>query len=165
MKFWYVVYTKPRQEELVVENLKRVPEIEVVNPKLKKKKIIHGRLREIIEELFPCYVFTKFNLKEHYRLIKYTRGVRRILGNDGVPFIVDDGIIEVIKSRTKDGFAAIEPPEFKPGEQVLIKDGPLSGLTGIFEYETRASDRVMILLNAISYQAKLTIDKCLLSKA
>lgn len=162
IKNWYCIYTKPRQEDLLSRRLSDITEIEVFNPKLKKKKYVRGRLKEVVEELFPCYIFSRLNLDRYYHTVRYTRGVRRIIGNK-VPLIVDESIITQIRSKMKEGFVNLEHPVFESGEQVVIKDGPFSGLTGIFIKELKATERVLVLLNTIAYQAKIEIDRCLLS--
>jgi transcription elongation factor/antiterminator RfaH len=163
---WYSVYTKPRQEDIICKRLLDFEDIEVFNPKIKTKRYLRGRLREVIEELFPCYIFLMFDLDKYYHMIKYTRGVRRIVGDrSGNPYNVDIRIIEYIKSKVKDGYITIEPPEFSPGEKVVIKEGPLEGLVGIFQKNIKASERVMILLNTLEYQAKMEIEKGFLAKA
>jgi hypothetical protein len=45
----------------------------------------------------------------------------------------------------------------------MIQEGPLAGFTGIFQ-EAKARDRVLILLNAINYQARIEVAKKHLSK-
>jgi transcription antitermination factor NusG len=93
-------------------------------------------------------------------MVKYTRGVRRFVGDrSGIPYIVDESIIEFIRSRMQNGFVHFDSPELAQGENVLITDGPFSGLTGIFMGEIKPSERVIILLNTIQYQAKVKIPK------
>ncbi len=162
IKSWYCLYTKPKQEDLVSRRLSDIAEIEVLNPKLGKKKYVRGRLKDVVEELFPCYIFSRFNPDKYFHMVRFTRGVRRIVGNQ-VPLTVDEDIIMLIKSWLKDGFVRLEPTTFMSGEQVVIKDGPLSGLTAIFLKELKPRERVLILLNTLAYQAKVEIDRCLLS--
>lgn len=163
VKNWYCLYTKPKQEDLVSKRLTDIPEIEVFNPKLKKKIYLRGRLKEVVEEFFPCYIFLRFNLDRYYHTVRYTRGVRRIVGNK-VPLIVDEGIITQIRSKMEEGFVNLEHPVFERNEQIVIKDGPFSGLAGIFLKELKAKERALVLLNTIAYQAKIEVDRCLLSK-
>ena len=43
-------------------------------------------------------------------MIKYTRGVKRIVGNkEGYPFIIDEGLVEGLQQRMKDGFVHLDP--------------------------------------------------------
>jgi hypothetical protein len=52
-----------------------------------------------------------------------------------------------------------------PGDEVIIEEGPLKSLRGVFERETNGADRVRILLKAISFQAHLVIGREMLKKA
>ena len=166
MEHWYCIYTKPKMEDHVSRRLMNWPDIEVFNPKLKKSGFSRGRFKEIIEGLFPCYIFLKFNPDRYCHLIKYMRGTKKILGDRyGVPQIVDEEIIQLIKSRIEYGFFCIESYDFTAGEQVVIKEGPLNGLKGIFLKGLNARDRVLILLNTLAYQARIEIDKGFLGKS
>lgn len=162
---WYCIYTKFHHEDDVSRQLINLHDIEILNPKLKARKFIRGSLSDTVEKLFPCYIFSKFNLKRHYHIIRYTRGVRRIIGDGSKnPYVVDESIIACIKSRIKDGFIHMDPPTLNPGDRVIIQAGLLKGFMGIFQKELKAQDRVMILLNTIAYQASIEIEKGLLAK-
>jgi len=154
---WYVINTKPFKEFLV-EKLLTDAKIEVYNPKI----MSNGR----IKSFFPCYIFSKFSAEKHYRLIKYTRGVRKILKNEYGPIPLDERIIQEIKSREENGLIVIKkkiiPP--KVGEKVEILKGPFKGFQGIFEKELSGSERVAILLKVVNYQARLFIEKSKLTK-
>jgi transcriptional antiterminator RfaH len=166
MKNWYCIYTKARYEEHVSERLMSLTDIEVLNPKIKTKRYLRGRMKEVTEELFPCYIFSKFNPSQYLHMIKYTRGVKLIIGNAvGNPYVVDCGIIDQVQSRMNDGFVQLERQELRRGDKVEILEGPLRGLEGVFQGELKACDRVFILLNTIEYQARIEIEKGLLAKA
>jgi len=157
---WYCIYTKTKQEDWVATKLAQLPDLEVFNPKMKRKKYRRSRAIDIQQQLFPAYVFVRFDpQKTHYiHLIKYTRGVKRFVGDqDGIPFTVDEAIINYIKSRMSNGFVHLERPKLVKGDKVLVNDGPFNGLDGIFLEESKAKDRVLILLNSIHYQAKLLV--------
>ena len=49
--------------------------------------------------------------------------------------------------------------ELKPGDQVIVKDGPLKSLTGIFEQELKHTREVVILLQSVTYQAHLVLKR------
>lgn len=159
---WYAVYTKPRHEDIVTSSLRNAG-IEVFNPQLKQKKYMKGNYREIIGPLFPCYIFVKFNPATTAWMIRYTRGVKKVVGGE-LPWTVSDEIIDLIKSQENKGIIEIKPPELKHGDRVTIKDGPLQGLSGIFEREISGQERVILLLTAIEFQAKIVVDKAFLTK-
>lgn len=159
MKNWYCIYTKPKMEEMVGSQLANLPDIEVFQPKLKRSGFRRGKFQEKTEQLFPCYLFSRFTPARYYHLITYTRGVKRIISDpSGHPCIVGDQIITQIQSRLQDGYVHVEPAHFQPGDKIMIHEGPLKGFAGVFQ-ETKARDRVIMLLNAITYQAKIEIEK------
>jgi transcription elongation factor/antiterminator RfaH len=166
MRHWYCLYTKPGQEDNICRKLSELPGVELFNPKIKRKKYVRSRLKEVVEELFPSYVFSLLNPYAHYHTIKYTRGIRRFVGDStGSPYVVDESLIQILQSEMKDGFVCLERPGMTAGEKVVILDGPFSGLTGLFLNELKPGERVMILLNTLQYQARVEVPKDLVAKA
>ena len=53
----------------------------------------------------------------------------------------------------------IEPQPMQRGDRVVVQEGPLQGLSGIFEQALDERERVVILLEAIRYQARVLIEK------
>jgi len=47
---------------------------------------------------------------------------------------------------------------FRPGQVVRIQEGPLHGLEAIFEREMPGYQRAVLLLRALSYQARVVVD-------
>ncbi len=156
-KSWHAIYTKTKKECSVAQLLSNAG-IDIFSPKLKLKKLYRGKRREVIEPLFPCYIFALLDFPEQYRLVKYTRGVRRVVGTPSGPVAVDEKIILMIEERLINGVAEIKPPEYKKGDVVEIASGPFKGLRGIFEKEISGKERGIILLDTIM-QARLEVDK------
>lgn len=161
--YWYAIHTKPRQEDFAELNVQSFG-LPTFNPKLKEKKLVRGVRQEVIKPLFPSYIFCKFSCQEFLRAVKYSRGVRNVVGAGDAPTPVDDEIVSIIKNRMKGGYVVIEPPKMKPGDRVIVENGPLQGFVGIFERETRDSERVVVLLNTIRYQARLIMERDSLRK-
>lgn len=160
---WYAIYTKPKHEDRVEEILSRAS-FEVFNPKLRKKRIVRGKNECVIRPFFPNYLFVKFDPSRQYHMIKYTRGVRGIIGNPGSPWPVSEDIISFIRSRMNENGLIVITPDIEIGDKVEITEGPFRGFIGIFEREMKDSDRIIVLLNTIEFQARVNIDKELLVK-
>ena len=162
MKYWFAVNTKPRNEDRAASNLAGGG-IEAFAPKLKLRKYKDGRLAEVVEQMFPNYIFVKFHPVDEFHLVKYTRGVKTIVhfGNKIIP--IQDEVIDYIRSRLVDGVATIQKKGFQKGEKVLIKDGPFKGMSGIFEKELEGKERVTILLDSVMFAASMEIDMDLLA--
>jgi transcription elongation factor/antiterminator RfaH len=156
---WYLIYTKPKNEDIVSHKFIQAG-FKVLNSKIKERKYYRRRLQDIISPLFPCYIFVKFDYPKDYRLIKYTRGVKRIVGTDKTPSVVPDEIIILIRNKLEKGFVTITQPSFKSGEEVVIKGGPFQGFVAVFEKELNGRERVRILLKAIN--ARMVVDGGLL---
>lgn len=157
MKHWYVLNTKPKKE-FQVEKLFLTGGIEVYNPKYIRDGGVHP--------FFAGYEFIKFEFPDEYRLVRYTRGVKRVVGNREGPIRIQDEVIEQLKSREVDGHIELEKYGREPdlGDEIEVMEGPLKGLRGIFKKDITDKDRVIILLNYVNYQGQLIIEKKKLKK-
>jgi transcriptional antiterminator RfaH len=158
---WYAIYTKPKTEESTTQLLNSAG-IETLTPKIKARKYLRKKYTEVIEQLFPCYIFAFFDIERHGHMIKYTRGVKYIVGKEH-PLIVHQEIINAIKDRMEDGIVKQVIEGFRRGERVLIKEGPFKDFYGIFERDVSGRERALILLEAL--QSKLEIETLSIKKA
>jgi len=79
------------------------------------------------------------------------------IGSDPAP--VDDRVIEIIATQADEvGFVKVGA-DLEPGAKVLIQAGPFKRLTGIFEREVSAADRVKILLDCVAFQARVEVER------
>lgn len=157
MLSWFVVNTKPKKEA-IVERLFLQGGIGVYNPKYREESRIRA--------FFPGYAFVRFSHPEQYKLVKYTRGVKRIVGNDAGPIPVGEEVLERIRSREVGGFIELSKHGIEPelGDEIEVAEGPFRGLRGVFTKGMTDQDRVLILLNYVSYQGQLIIEKSKLKK-
>lgn len=157
MANWFVLNTKPKKE-WQVERLFTEGGIEIYNP-----KYMHDKR---IKPFFPGYEFIYFDFPSQYQLVRYTRGVKRIVGTQEGPIPIPEEIITGIKSREINGLIELLKYGVEPetGDEIEVVEGPLKGLRGIFEKKLDDKDRVLILLNYVTYQGKLLIEKKKLKK-
>ncbi|HEV2860055.1 MAG TPA: transcription termination/antitermination NusG family protein [Pyrinomonadaceae bacterium] len=154
---WYAVRTKQHQEERVHQNLQAWG-VESLSPKIRQRRLnaFTGVPVYFPKPLFPRYIFARFELRNLHKIV-FTRGVHSVVSFDGGPTAIDDEIITIIKSRVgADGFVSTAE-ELREGDRVVIKEGPLKDLVGVFERKVKDSDRVMILLTAITFQGRVTV--------
>jgi transcriptional antiterminator RfaH len=154
---WYAVHTKPHQEDVAELNLQRLG-VETFFPRLKQDKVLRRRRQSVTGPLFPGYLFARFNLDTHYRAVNYAQGVRRMVTFGAAPVSVAEEVIDSIKSRACDGYVTMQPPSFKPGQVVRIHEGPLRGLEAVFEQEMSDHQRVVLLLQTLSYSARIVVN-------
>lgn len=157
MKKWYVINTKPKKE-FQVERIFIEGGFEIYTPKYIQDKQT--------KPFFPGYQFVNFEYPEQYRIVKYTRGVKRIIGNDSGPIPISDEVINQIRSREVNGVIELEKYGLEPGvgDEIEVMEGAMKGLRGVFHKALTDSERVIILLNYVSYQGTLIIEKKKLKK-
>jgi len=157
---WYAIHTHPREETRAAYNL-RAWHVETFDPRIRKCRLNPFTGAAIYESkpLFPRYIFARFDAVRLLSKVCFTRGVNRVVSFGPSPTPVDDEIIALIKSQIRqDGFIELGQV-LKSGEDVIITEGPLRGLIGIFEREMNGNDRAMVLLKTISYQGSIVIEK------
>ncbi|CAN5688913.1 hypothetical protein BH20ACI3_BH20ACI3_08540 [soil metagenome] len=156
---WYAIHTHPCREAVAAMNIERLG-LEVFLPKIKQQKSVWGVAHSVIRPLFLGYLFAQFCPATYLHLIQYARGVRRVVGNGDRPLPVDDEIIQAVRERIgEEGYVQIQPKPMHRGDRVMVFEGPLQGLKGILEQDMGDRERVVILLEAIEYQARLLIEK------
>lgn len=163
---WYLAQTHSRQEDRAEGNLKSYG-VETFAPRVIECKynLYTGEATPHIKPLFPSYIFARFKLDDLYYKVRYTRGIRQLISFGDYPTVIGEEIITEIQSRIKeDGFVRIDEALIR-GDEVIIKDGPFKNLAGVFDREVKGADRVRILLQTVSYQAHLVIQKDLVKKS
>lgn len=150
MEKWYVLYTKPRQEEVAEINLQR-QNYETYLPRIKQSRRRRGKWIEVIEPLFSRYLFIRLSLGiDDISSIRSTRGVTGLVRFGKEPAQVPSTLIDALiqKSDEKTGILIPNLPLFEKGDEVSIMDGPLAGLKGIYEAST-AEERALILVDIL----------------
>jgi transcriptional antiterminator RfaH len=156
---WYVIQTKPAREDLAAMNLRRM-QLMVLLPKIRQEKPLWGQLQTVTRPLFRGYLFARFCPAQHLFSVRYARGVARVVGTDELPFPVAEELIQAIQDRLDhEGYAHLETKTLQSGKRVEIIDGHFKGLTGIFERELSDRKRIVILLEAIEYQARVILER------
>lgn len=158
---WYVIYIKPNCEDSTTLQLRKAG-IEVLNPKIKTKKYLRKKYTTVIEPLFPGYLFARFDSERYGHMIKYTRGVRYIVGKQN-PLVVPMEIMDTIQEMLRDDIVTPAPEKFESGERVLVKEGPFENFYGIFKRNIPGKERSMILLETL--HCNLEIESSSLRKA
>jgi transcriptional antiterminator RfaH len=148
---WYVVQTKPRNEERAQFHLEREG-IETLNPLMEAFRSRRGRARRTLEPLFPNYIFARFLLEKDYPKVKWARGVNKVVGRGREPMPISDEIVEEIKSRIGEGCVVRRAFDLQPHDPVKIKEGPLKDLIGVFDGWMGKEGRIRVLLSLIGYQ-------------
>lgn len=162
---WYAIYTKPKEEHRADQNLAAWG-VETLAPKILERRVneFSGKPTYFTKPLFPRYIFARFDAERLMRKVHFTRGVHSVVRFNSEAVKVDDGVIALIRSRIReDGFVKLGE-DLNVNDKVVIKNGVLRNFEGVFERRIKASDRIMILLTAISYQGRVSIEEQMVEK-
>ena len=153
---WYVIQTKPTKEGDVQQHLRNA-QFETFLPRI--QSMIRGRKGLRTKSLFPSYLFAFIDLNdpELYRMIKYTRGVRKILGDGLNPVPVPSEMIEIIREHVNQEGIVEQKLVLKKGDAVRIRSGVFKDLVGILEKPVSAEGRVRVLLQIVHHQVQCNL--------
>ena len=148
---WYACRTRPRAEKQT-ERLLRLRGVESYLPLLEQVRQWTDRQKRVAFPLLPGYVFARFRLAMIHEVLK-TAGVVTIIRNDGHLAPVRSEELESIRVLVACVNAGDSPPpepvEFlEAGREVIVADGPFSGIRGVL-VEDRGRARVVIRLSAL----------------
>lgn len=155
---WYLIFTRPRQERVAIENIERQG-YEAFLPLIRiSKRRADGRLADVVEPMFPRYLFVRLNTTtDNWRPLHSTRGVSSLVRFGMKPACVPDDLVELLRGQGN-GIRDMARPEPKPGTCVRIGTGPFAGFEGIFQARS-GKERVMLLLEIASRAVRVEIDE------
>ena len=149
MRNWYLIKTKPRQENVAIKNLEN-QEYSTYCP------IATINNRNVV--LFPGYLFIHLDKKtENWSPIRSTKGVVNFV-RFGLNFAqVPDNVIEfLIANQHINKEKLINLNKFKKGDKVQITDGVFQNCVAIFK-SFKSEERLILLMNLLGQQQTINI--------
>lgn len=140
---WYVVYTKPKWEKKVAEQLTKNG-IECYCPLVTQMRQWSDRKKKVIVPLFNSYVFVRL-LENDRNLVFQFSGIVRYLFWLGKPAIVHDEEINTIKNwlATPDEYE-VSVATLQVGDKITLETGPFKSQEAIVQ-EMKKSHYVLVL--------------------
>jgi transcriptional antiterminator RfaH len=161
---WYLVHTKPRQEQCALENL-QWQGYECYFPVMPAEKLRLGKISTVLQPLFPRYLFIRLGQglsAQSWTPIRSTKGVSRLVTFGNTPAKVDDALIALLRSHEES--AQAEPDRlFKTGERVRITSSAFTDIEGIYQMMD-GDQRVMVLIELMSKSVKISVPPSALQK-
>ena len=160
-KSWYLVYSKPHQEDAAFTHLVRQG-YSAYLPRCRRMRKRQGRSLPVIEPLFSRYLFIHLDIHtDNWGPIRSTQGVASLVRFGQNPSPVPDSLIAFLRScEGADGLSTRVEPQHQAGDRVRVADGPLEGYEGIFLAKT-SRERVVVLLEILGKQVRtqLAVDR------
>lgn len=158
---WYAIYTRPRHEKKVYEQLLE-KKIEVFLPLVMRVRQWKDRKKKVEMPLFSSYLFVHFDYKFRFDVLQ-TKGVVKIVNFNGVPAAIPDWQIDSLKKM-------LEHPErirlenyIRPGEIVEVLDGPFKGMRGMIR-TLKGEKRLIVTIEGIMQSVSVEFDRDLVKK-
>lgn len=159
MKQWYVMYTKPRQEAVALDNLMR-QDYSVFFPqaRVQKRKSGLGTV-QVVEPLFPRYMFVHLEVGvSDFSKLRSTKGCVDLVKFGGKPAVVPQDLIELLQGRVDSGHV-LDLSSLKnlaPGDRVRVAEGPFEGVLGTIAIQ-KSEQRVVVLLNVLGAERNVEL--------
>jgi transcriptional antiterminator RfaH len=151
MKEWYLIKTKPRQENVAIANLEN-QNYHVYCP--------CAKINNKIKVLFPGYLFINLDETfENWTPIRSTKGVLNFI-RFGLSYAkISNKLIDFIKENELYTIERIKNlNDFKPGDKIQITDGVFKNCVAVFK-SSRPADRVILLMKLLGQEQTLNIKK------
>lgn len=160
---WYLVHTKPRQEDIALANLERQG-YECYLPRMRIEWIRRRKAEVAAEPMFPRYLFVRLDSSDQgksWSPIRSTLGVSQLVHFGARAAKVDDTLVDLLRQRER---TLPTQAMFASGDSVVITDGSFAGIEAIYQ-TADAERRAFILLEILAKPVSMHIDAGRLRKA
>jgi transcriptional antiterminator RfaH len=164
IKNWYVIHTKPRQEQRALSNLQQQG-YHCYLPMIAIEKLSRERLHVIEEPLFPRYLFISLDAGrygQNWSPIRSTWGVSGLVSFGSEPAKINSVLIDLLRQQEQ-GLSVGPQRLFSAGESLLVADGPFAGLQAVYQMAS-GENRAMVLIELMGKSAQMQIAPASLRK-
>jgi transcriptional antiterminator RfaH len=150
---WYCVRTQYHRESMAEHSLREVMKVECLLPRIRYRKA----RRQIVEPLFPGYLFARFSLRLSLRKIHYCEGVSSVVHfGKQWPSIPAPVVEQLRKVVGTEGIRDLSEP-FQSGDQVEVLEGPFQGFEAVVSRVVPAQQRICVLLECLGRQTAVQV--------
>jgi transcription antitermination factor NusG len=159
---WRVVYTNPRAEQKVAEELRKRA-ITVYFPQVKKLRIWSDRKKWVDMPLFNSYLFVCISPADHDTVLS-VQGVVKYIRYNGKPAVIRAEVIEQIKRLLASEIdLEVSSEAFSTGARVRVTAGPMIGLIGEL-VELKSAHRFVIKLGELGQSIMVNMPPAYIEK-
>jgi len=162
MKSWYLIQTKPKGEQLALENLERQG-YESYLPLILGRARKRGKTIKSIQPMFPRYLFIHLSDQtDDWGPIRSTLGVSTLVRFGMVPAKVPEKLITNLReNENSQGIHELPSKTLSLGDKLLIVEGPFEGYEATL-YSQKSEDRVIVLLKIAEKFVKVKLEQSLI---
>jgi transcription antitermination factor NusG len=107
--------------------------------------------------LFAGYVFCRLNPAHRLRVL-IVPGVVHFVGIGKTPIAIDETEIAALQAAVKSGLPAEPCPYLEIGQRVVLEDGPLAGVEGIYTGSSK-NERIIVSMTLLKRSVSIAIER------
>lgn len=163
---WYVIHTYSGYEESVKRNLlQRVETLgmeeyifDIMVPTENKVKIKNGKRKQVVEKIFPGYVFVRMLITDaSWYAVRNTPNVTGFVGTGNLPSPIAETEIADLKQRMG-AVDSVFHLDAIVGDVVKVTDGPFKDHEGKIDIIDEARGKVKVLVSLFGRETPLEVD-------
>jgi len=156
---WYCARTKPKHEHIAAANLRQNLELEVFHPRLRIERATQRGVMRVVEPLFPCYIFIRCVLEDHFTDIRHTSGISSLVHfGQKIPTVPDPIIEELRECFEADDPMTVEE-RISPADEVVFVEGAFTGMRAFVLRVMPAKKRVQVLLEVLGGPTPVEVER------
>ena len=155
---WLVAYSKPRQEQVALQNLEH-QHFETYLPRYKKFKNTETGPVPVLEPMFPRYIFFRPSTpQQSIESVRSTKGISHIVRFGFEPGIVSADVLASLKEfeALQNQATLQEMSNFKVGQKVKLKHVALGSFEGLIQSVSKK--RVAVLLEILGRETVVQME-------
>ena len=153
---WYAIYTRPRHEKRVYEDLTN-RNIEAFLPSYKVRRRWSDRYKIVEEPLFKNYLFVNVDYDRRYYDTLRPYGAVSFVMFDDKPAEIPADQIEAIRRLVTSELPYDPHPYLKIGKKVRVRSGPLEGCEGILTRK-KGLTRLVLSVHLLQQSVSAEVD-------
>ncbi|WP_413110611.1 transcription/translation regulatory transformer protein RfaH [Thaumasiovibrio sp. DFM-14] len=157
MNPWYLLYCKRSEQERALVNLNRQG-VNCYYPTVTIEKLRRGKRVEVVEPLFPCYMFVSFDPEAvSFTSVRSSRGVADFVRFGGYPQQVSEEVVFAImeaENAEKNSEKLSEMPQ--AGEAFVLEHGQFKGYDAIYK-EPDGEKRSIMFVTMMGKQVEVSV--------
>ncbi|MBS0618114.1 MAG: UpxY family transcription antiterminator [Spirochaetes bacterium] len=157
MLHWYAVYTHPRAEKKLRDQLAK-KNIETYLPLIKTRKKWSDRYQWVEEPVFASYIFVRIDFTaDSLAVLRLPQSVK-FIGTEGAPTVVSDGDIELLRLAVENFAESLvirDTATLTAGQKVRVIDGPFAGKEATVE---RVQGKALVVLSFAALNKSVVVE-------
>lgn len=146
---WFCVRCKPRQERVAAGQLATLEGVDLLFPRVRRRRKGKDGSREVTEPLFPGYLFAAFDPAELGAAVGHTRGVLHLVRKAGRAVDVEPKVVAELQALGPGGVLDALEPLPAPGQRVRVLRGLFEGEQGEVVRLAEPARRIKVLLQLL----------------